>query len=153
MNRRLAIHASSVALIFRMRDDDKVDGTMAPMISSLTKFRWLPALFMMGAIFLLSSLPSDRIPDYGTLDFVVKKGGHAIGYGLLGISYYVALPQRLSRFYRGTTALLMAILFALSDEFHQSFVQGRNSSLRDVFIDGVGAALALLLGAGIRKKP
>jgi VanZ family protein len=101
---------------------------------------------MMAIIFLLSSLPSDRIPYYGAVDTFVKKGGHAIGYGLLGLSYFYALPKRLSKFYRVITALMMAILFALSDEYHQSFVQGRSSSLGDVFIDGIGAMIALVLG-------
>ena len=42
----------------------------------------------------------------------------------------------------------MAILFALSDEFHQSFVEGRTSTLRDVLIDGIGATVALLATVG-----
>jgi VanZ family protein len=41
-------------------------------------------------------------------------------------------------------ALLMAVLFAASDEFHQSFVEGRTSTLRDVLIDALGSTLALL---------
>lgn len=110
--------------------------------------RWLPAVVMMAAIFTLSSLPASEIPYFGPLDFVVKKGGHAVGYGLLGLSYYYALPPRLSAGYRAALAFLMAVLFALSDEYHQSFVEGRTSSLRDVAIDAFGAAVALILGAG-----
>lgn len=101
----------------------------------------------MAAIFTLSSLPARAIPYFGDLDFLVKKGGHAAGYALLGISYYFALPRRLSIGYRWGVALLMAVLFALSDEFHQSFVEGRTSSLRDVAIDTAGAAVSLTLGA------
>jgi VanZ family protein len=103
---------------------------------------------MMVLIFFFSSLPSTRIPYYGGVDYIIKKGSHAIGYGLLGLSYYYALPRGLSRIYRWSLALIMAILFALSDEYHQSFVEGRNSSLGDVMIDSLGAALALFLGAG-----
>lgn len=110
--------------------------------------RWLPALVLMALIFIFSSLSSDKIPYYGKLDFVLKKGAHALGYGLLGLAYYYALPRRLSKMYRSGLALIMAILFALSDEYHQSFVQGRNSSLRDVAIDALGAITALFLGAG-----
>lgn len=110
--------------------------------------RWLPSLLMMGLIFLFSSLPSTRIPYYGAIDVVIKKGGHALGYALLGLSYYHALPHRLTKLYRGITAILMAILFALSDEYHQSFVQGRSSSLTDVFVDTVGAIVAVVLGGG-----
>jgi VanZ family protein len=116
---------------------------MRAMNSLPLPFRWLPALVVMGLIFFFSSLPADLLPDYGVLDFLVKKGGHAIGYALLASAYFYALPPRLSAGYKAILALLMAILFALSDEFHQSFVQGRTSSLRDVAIDGMGAIAGL----------
>jgi VanZ family protein len=119
---------------------------MAAMSFRWILMRWLPAFLLMGLIFFFSSLPASRIPYYGPLDTLVKKGGHAFGYALLALSYYYALPQRLSKIYRMITAFLMAVLFALSDEYHQSFVEGRTSSLRDVAIDGFGAAIALFLG-------
>jgi VanZ family protein len=109
-------------------------------------FRWLPALLLMAAIFLLSSTPASRLPHFGAIDLLIKKGGHATGYALLALAYYFALPPRLSPVYRGALAFVMALLFALSDEFHQSFVEGRTSSLRDVGIDSAGAAMALFLG-------
>jgi VanZ family protein len=108
--------------------------------------RWIPALILMGAIFTFSSMTADRLPDFGRLDVLVKKGGHALGYGLLGLAYYYALPPRLTHGYRWVLALLMAILFSLSDEYHQSFVAGRGSTIVDVGIDTVGASVALLLG-------
>jgi len=108
--------------------------------------RWLPAFGLMAAIFTFSSLPASRIPHLGALDLLLKKGGHAIGYALLGLAYFFALPPRLNPWYRRGLALLMAVLFALSDEYHQSFVEGRGSTLTDVMIDGTGALLALLLG-------
>jgi VanZ family protein len=117
------------------------------MFSMRTAFRWAPAILMMGFIFLASSTPASRLPYFGALDLLVKKGGHAIGYALLGLSYFYALPGRLSIPYRVVTALLMAVLFSLSDEFHQSFVEGRTSSLRDVLIDTGGATLALFAAA------
>ncbi len=110
--------------------------------------RWVPALLMMSAIFVLSALPASRIPSFGPYDVYFKKVGHAIGYGLLAVSYYYALPTRLPRFVRWWMALGLSLGFAISDEFHQSFVSGRTASLRDVAIDALGAFLALLLGAG-----
>ena len=104
-------------------------------------------MIMMAAIFTFSSMPATLLPDFGVYDFLVKKSGHAIGYAMLGLAYYYALPSRLASGYRWVLALLMAVLFALSDEFHQSFVLGRTSSLRDVMIDGASAALALTVGA------
>ena len=109
-------------------------------------FRWLPALIMMGLIFMFSSMPSGRLPSFGEWDLLIKKGGHAFGFGMLGLAYAYALPPRLSRGQRWLISLLMVILFALSDEFHQSFVEGRNSSLVDVVIDTSGAIITLTLG-------
>jgi hypothetical protein len=117
------------------------------MSRSYSAYRWLPALLLMAAIFILSSLPASRLPFFGDLDFLLKKGGHAIGYAMLGLAYYYALPPRLHPGYRWGVALLMAVLFALSDEYHQSFVEGRTSTLRDVGIDSVSAAIALTVGA------
>ncbi|HKY83959.1 MAG TPA: VanZ family protein [Anaerolineales bacterium] len=110
-----------------------------------TLWRWIPALGMMVAIFMLSSLTSEQIPFFGQYDLLIKKGAHATGYAMLGVAYYYALPGRLSPAYRAALSFLMALLFALSDEFHQSFVYGRHSALRDVGIDSLGAALALLV--------
>jgi VanZ family protein len=120
---------------------------MLEMNSLPLPLRWLPALVVMGLIFTLSSLPADVLPDYGPLDFLLKKGAHAIGYALLASAYFYALPPRLSPGYKAVLALLMAVLFALSDEFHQSFVQGRTSSLRDVAIDTMGG----LAGLGVSR--
>jgi VanZ family protein len=120
---------------------------MAPMQTTSSPLRWIPAIVMMGLIFLLSSLPASRLPDFGAIDFLIKKGGHATGYALLGLAYFFALPPRLSPGYRAAMALIMALLFALSDEYHQSFVEGRTSSLRDVFIDGSGATIALVIAS------
>jgi len=109
--------------------------------------RWLPALAMMAAIFFFSSLPASDLPYFGFWDVLVKKGGHMTGYAMLGLAYYFALPGSLRRGYRFVLALLMALLFSLSDEFHQSFVQGRTSSLVDVGIDMAGTLIALTLGS------
>lgn len=109
--------------------------------------RWVPSFVIMGAIFFFSSLPASRVPSFGEWDLLIKKAGHASGYALLGLAYFFALPPRLSSGFRWVLAMVMAILFALSDEFHQSFVQDRNSSIIDVGIDAIGAAIALAIAA------
>ena len=65
-----------------------------------------------------------------------------LGYALLGFSYLRALNARNNRVY--LVALLAVVIFAFSDEFHQSFVPGRNSSVIDVGIDTVGACLGMI---------
>jgi len=47
-------------------------------------------------------------------------------------------------------AFLVAVAYAVSDEFHQAFVPGRGSAVSDVVIDSAGAALGLLVAWGVR---
>jgi VanZ family protein len=103
--------------------------------------RWTPALALMAAIFLLSATPSDEMVSFGVYDLLVKKGSHMVGYGLLALTFLRAIGyQRKNHI---PLVLLLVFLYAASDEFHQSFVPGRNASLVDVGIDLVGAVLAL----------
>ena len=51
-------------------------------------------------------------------------------------------------------ALLVSLLVALADEFHQSFVPSRTASPWDVLLDGVGALLAQgIISLRARPKP
>lgn len=112
--------------------------------------RFLPAFLMMVAIFAFSSIPSQVMPNFGLGDTLVKKGGHMVGFGLLALTYWYALQLDRKRWW---LALLFTVLYALSDEFHQSFVPGRHPSLVDALvIDAAGAALALLAGMFFTKK-
>jgi len=105
--------------------------------------RWLPSVLIMAVIFWLSSTPAAKLPSFGLLDFIVKKGGHMLGYGLLACAYWFGLRLEKRRWW---LALLLAILYAISDEFHQSFVPGRHPSWVDVFgFDAGGALIALSL--------
>ena len=102
---------------------------------------WGSALLMMALIFFFSSLPSNSVPNFGNYELSIKKGGHALGYLLLGRAYLYGLG-------RGKKAPWLAwgfaILYACTDEFHQSFVPGRSPSLVDVGIDTVGTFVGLL---------
>lgn len=103
--------------------------------------RWFPAFLMMAIIFAFSSRAKDELPNFQDWEYFVKKSSHFLVYGLLALSYIRALPKR-----NHLLAWALAILYALSDEFHQSFVPGRTSSLVDVFVfDNLGAIVALAL--------
>jgi VanZ family protein len=100
----------------------------------------------MGLIFWLSAQPDLPHAPEPWLDTVVKKLGHAVLYGVLARLYLGAL--RGDRSPSGRTRLLafgLAVLYAVTDEVHQSFVPGRTPSPWDVVIDGIGAALAIWL--------
>ena len=104
---------------------------------------WIPAFLMMTVIFWFSSRPADELPVFSWADTLVKKSGHMIGYGLLAFCYWYALGMDKNQRW---LAWLLVILFALTDEYHQSFVSGRHPSIWDVLIfDNLGALVSLLL--------
>ena len=126
---------------------------MPPVVEMRNWIPWLPPLAFMAVIFRLSAIPGPDLPFFGEWDFIIKKAGHAIGFGLLGVSYYHALPPRLPRAARWSLAWIMALGFAVSDELHQTFVVGRTASLRDIGIDAFGATLFLIWGSGYPSRP
>ena len=110
---------------------------------------WIPAIIMMAVIFIASSTPSTRIPNFGLADFVIKKSGHAIGYGLLGLAFWYGMKFDRVRVWH---AWVLAVFYATSDEFHQSFVPGRHAWWVDVAIDSFSAALVLTFTAWWRRR-
>lgn len=95
------------------------------------------------AIFLFSAQSSSELPNFDWVDWIVKKGGHMTGYALLALSYWRALGFRQGRWW---LAWCLAVLYAVTDEFHQSFVPGRSASIWDVLIfDNLGALISLWL--------
>jgi VanZ family protein len=104
--------------------------------------RFLPAVLMMLAIFLFSAGSAVHTQE-PLLQTFINKGGHMIGYGLLALAFWRMFEFEQDRLW---WAWLLAVLYALTDEYHQSFVAGRHPSLFDaLFFDALGALIALWL--------
>lgn len=112
--------------------------------------RWLPALLLMLVIFAFSSRTSSELPNFLGWDYIVKKSAHAIGYGMLALSYLHMFKWD-KRYY--WLSWLLSLLYSATDEFHQSFVPGRHPAVTDVLIfDNLGALIALAIHYMIRRK-
>jgi VanZ family protein len=109
--------------------------------TSLTRL-WLPVLAWAALIFAFSSVP-DLGTGLGDWDLVLRKLAHAAEYAVLG-----ALLARATA--RSGLAFTLGTLYAISDEWHQTFVAGRMGSPIDVAIDAVGVACGVLLWQTIR---
>ena len=102
---------------------------------------WLPPLAWMLLIFVLSSqhggghLPAEEV--------ALRKLAHVAEYLVLTLLLVRAL-RRSGLAAAVPVACLAALVYAASDEWHQSFVPGRTATPRDVAIDGIGIALAAL---------
>ena len=106
-----------------------------------------PAIFLMGLIFVFSSIPGNIsppsvLPSRLTPYFLIRKSGHLLGYALLAIALISGLRPKS---WKEIVAIMgCVLLFALSDELHQSFVPGRTASLIDVSIDLIGITMGLV---------
>jgi len=136
-------------------------------------FSWIAVILWMSLIFYLSDQPatesgelSNKITevvirtiekvaqpaslDKGSLNHIVRKIAHFTCYLILAILVKNALER--SGVNSGKSilfALLICIIYAISDEVHQLFVPGRSGEIRDVIIDSTGAASGILIYLGI----
>jgi hypothetical protein len=112
-------------------------------IKRLSKF-WLPPIFWGVIIFLFSSQPTVVVSEIYWPDFFFKKTIHLIEYGSLFVLLYRALKGTVKRkpFHLALFAFILTVLYAASDEYHQTLIMGRTGTLRDIIIDSFGAGLA-----------
>lgn len=84
--------------------------------------------------------PSANEEKIDVLNLVVRKATHIIAFGLLAFFLFKSRePKRSAYLFSG----LVTIIYAFSDEWHQSFMPGRTASFHDVMFDAFGALLAL----------
>lgn len=81
-----------------------------------------------------------------SLTFFVRKAAHFSLYALMGVLSFLTFIsyKRLSLAYRIGISGLVCTLYAISDEIHQHFIEGRSCELRDVIIDVCGAFTGIL---------
>ena len=92
------------------------------------------------------------------IHLAVRKTAHFVEYSILGLLVWRLIhfdpAWAACRSREFLTALLIAALYAASDEFHQSFVPGREAAVRDVLVDSCGAGFGLAaLWAARRLRP
>jgi len=129
---------------------------LSPVNQLINKYRWLPMLLWMVTIFVISAQPAQDLPDLGVADLLIKKLAHFIAYAILALLALWGmgegggkrLPRRRLEIVGREgklfiLALLITALYAMSDEYHQTFVLGRNGMFWDVLIDTTGGLTAL----------
>ncbi len=112
---------------------------------------WGPVIFWAGMIFYFSNQP--RIGsgleevEAGLVDLALRKCVHVFEYFMLNILFYRALkgsfkldPKKLF-----LCSVVFSVIYALLDEYHQSFVPSRTSSIYDVMIDSIGIVGSYIL--------
>jgi VanZ family protein len=140
-----------------------------PVVTRFLKY-WLPVGLWMLLVFtastdIMSSSHTSRFlgpllhrlfpglsPDaIETIVYAIRKTAHAMEYAILALLVWRALrqpvPGDLRPMQKRTLwlAWMVAVLYAATDEFHQTFVASRQGQVTDVLIDAAGATGALVL--------
>lgn len=81
-----------------------------------------------------------------TLNHFIRKSAHFLVY--FGLGFLLKNAYQVSGYIniKGSVyALIVSVLYAISDEVHQMFVPGRGPGIKDVFIDSIGALAGILV--------
>ncbi len=106
--------------------------------SSRNTFSWIETLLR----FLVPKISSQEM---GLIHAFIRKAGHVIEYFILGLLLFRAFRGDLTGSWSwrwSFFAVIVVVLWAATDEFHQSFVPTRMASAVDVGIDTAGGILA-----------
>lgn len=123
---------------------------------------WGLALIWMAVIFAFSSQANSGAYTETYLqeaNVPVRKLAHMFEFAVLAVLYQTALARSMPKtneqakikFKHYWLAFILAVLYALSDEWHQSFVPGRSSSLLDSGVDAIGALIGLTTVYWLRR--
>lgn len=121
---------------------------------------WVLMLGWMAFIFYMSHKPgdisteqSDVIVDFikkiglnidgEIISFLVRKAAHVTEYMILFFLIYWVLSLNFKFNKTKLVAFLVMAAYASSDEIHQTFIIGREGSLRDVCIDSLGGLIGI----------
>ena len=137
--------------------------------------RWIPVIIWMGLIFYLSHQPAEQSSELSAgvmemllnvlvvifpiheeipiIHFLIRKAAHFFAYFVLGILVVHALSKSLKPIWKGSViALVICVLYAITDEVHQLFIPGQSGEVRDVLLDSVGAAVGLSVYLLLNRK-
>lgn len=92
--------------------------------------------------------PADQALVVENHQHLTRKAAHVIEYMVLALLLVLAL-HALERWQTAVLSLALAALFAVFDEMHQLFVDGRGAQVTDVLIDVGGIAVGVALGMAI----
>lgn len=123
-----------------------------------TIIAWILVAVCMMIIFWLSSQTADESSAQSTTlliwlrsifgnnaftDFVVRKSAHFLEFAGLSFLFNIALWQTKKK-RMAVLAIVLTSLYAVTDELHQIFVQGRSCQVSDWAIDTAGAILGAI---------
>lgn len=107
--------------------------------------RFLPLFLMCAFIYIQSSKPAVAVSYVGWFNYFLHKLAHVVLFSLLFLFSCRAFRDK-------KLALIFTIIYAFSDEYHQTFVATRTPAFTDVMIDSIAASGIFYLSEKFQKK-
>lgn len=116
-------------------------------------YYYLPVIFWMGLIFCLSSIPGLKSGASLEIEIFLRKTAHLFEYSILAflILRLFSHQWKVSLLKISSWTIFVCLLYAISDEFHQFFVQDRSGRFLDVLVDGAGGLVGIIFYNFISK--
>ena len=83
-----------------------------------------------------------NINNIELISLIIRKLAHFTEYFILGILTYNLIKNYRKKYY---IAIIICIIYAISDEIHQIFIPGRSCQITDILIDSIGAITAIYI--------
>jgi len=99
--------------------------------------KWFPAILVAGFIFWLSSQTGPQLKQVRLDKDEIHILGHFWMFFVLAICLYRAVKNPI-------VAIVLSFIYAVSDEYHQTFILERSASIKDIVNDTSAAAVAAL---------
>jgi len=119
-----------------------------------TAIWWIAVVAWIAVIFVLSSQPDTDPAGVHRLPIGVYKLAHLMVFTVLGV-LLAGATRHLKMPRAAWWAWVIAVLYAIGDEIHQSFVPGRTPLVTDVAIDSLGGLLGIVgyvMAGSIRER-
>ncbi|WP_058306675.1 VanZ family protein [Gracilibacillus massiliensis] len=138
-----------MALIYYSSDQPYQEQDIKPFLSDYIDLSFLePYLQTISFTYNQSEVSIDQLGVNGLIEFFIRKGAHVGVFMVLCILFYLAFQQTSkysNRKFLSFFAFFATLLYAIFDEWHQSWTPNRTPYIGDVLLDGFGALLAVLL--------
>lgn len=106
------------------------------MLAKSTVSKWLPVFLWAVVIFTFSSIKQVKVSEFFFWDFIIKKAAHVTEYAILYGFIFRATGKKYP------LSFILTMLYAASDEYHQTFVLGRTGRFLDLGFDLSGANIS-----------
>lgn len=121
---------------------------------------WWPVIVWSGVIFTFSSIPNLKVPEIGLgyedkiyhcIEFFIWGTIFLWRAGKAGVGKAQMMPESNPLIEKISLMLLVGIIFAFVDEFHQKWIPGRGFDRHDLFADIMGLACSLAIFAFFKR--